>query len=435
MKSRLLLPTLALGLLIPAVARAHHGRDFLIVQDYYLPGLSDGVLLTSFEYSRTGTDYEFGIEPEILIGVLPRVAVGVSVGFTDQTGMSWAYESVMPSVHIQLSPPDSDFPIRFAVSAGYEFAREHDGHTHGTVTTSSSSPSTSGKSASTSSSRRSSSSSSTSSRRSASGSSSNGGGGIVRAVTSMLGGAGDQAVASAPAPTSSPMVAAAPADYGTASTTTDPATTPTNGGSPDFNPDAPPDGGSTGTGGTGGGSGDGHNHNHGGSGHNHGSGSASHSHTNDAGHDHGNDADHSHDGGDHAHGEGETGHDHGNGKKGHHDHQGTIHVHGQDAFIGRFIMETDLSDEAKLVVNLINVLPDDGTAAWGYAAGIRQNLTHSLSLSLEAMGDFSADGYHEINLGAIAVPNHHLSVRVGAGIGLTEASPDWSLRGGVVWRF
>ena len=226
------------------------------------------------------------------------------------------------------------------------------------------------------------------------------------------------------------MVGAAPADYGSGSTTATATTTTSS--CPDLGPDAPPCPDPSGTGGgtSGGGNsgaGDGHNHSHNGAGHTDTSG-ASHSHSSNDKHDH-TDGTHSH-----TNDEEDSGHDHGKGN-GHHDHEGTIHVHGQDAFIGRFIMETDLGDNDKLVVNLINVLPDDGTAAWGYAAGLRHTLTHAVSVSVEAMGDFSADGYHEISLGAFVIPNHHVTLRAGAGMGLTPASPDWSIRGGVVWRF
>ena len=428
---------LAIGLaMLPRTAQAHHGKDFLVVQDYYLPGLYDGVLLTNFEYSRSGTDYEFGIEPEILIGVLPRVAVGVSVGFTDQTGMSWAYESVTPSIHIQLTPPDSDFPLRFAVSAGYEFAREHGGggHSHGTVSSSDSGGSTSSSSSSTP--------TSTSSRPSYTrprsstprrSSSSAGGGGIMAAVGAMF----SEPTGSAPAPSAPIQVAAAPADDGSGTGTATDAGSTTNGNCPDLGPDAPPcDDTGTGGGNTGGGTTGGGGHSHSGGGHSHGSGgSHAHSGTSAGAHDHGSHDDHAHSGSDaHNHDENEDGHSHGKGDQGHH-HQDTIHTHGQDAFIGRMIMETDLSDHSKLVVNLINVLPDDGTAAWGYAVGVRQNLSHAVSVSVEAIGDFSADGYHEISAGAFFIPHHNVTVRAGAGVGLTPDSPDWSLRGGVVWRF
>ncbi len=421
-------------LVIPGLVTAHHGRDFLLVQDYYIPGLDDGVLITNFEYSRTGTDYEFGIEPEILVGILPRVALGVSVGFTDQTGMSWAYESVMPSIHIQLTPPDSDFPIRFAISAGYEFAREHAGHAHGTSSPSVTSTS-SNKGISSTASR---STSHGSGRGSASAPGARtGGGGILGAMAPLFERTPSPTVASAPAPQAEAALAAAPADYGTGASlapTPSPTSTTTPATCPDLGPDAPPcpTPGGTGGGGTGG-AGDGHNHSHNGAGHSHGSG-AQHSHSNSGAHDHGDDR-HSHDDGDHDHDDEAGGHDHGDGGKGHHGHGSTIHIHGEDAFIGRFIMETDLGEKNKLVVNLINVLPDDGTAAWGYAAGLRHNLTHAFSVSLEAMGDFSEDGYHEVNLGAFAVPNHHVTLRLGAGMGLTPASPDWSVRGGVIWRF
>ncbi|MCB1085622.1 MAG: hypothetical protein KDM63_01130 [Verrucomicrobiae bacterium] len=396
--------------LVPSV-EAHHGRDFLIVQDYYLPGLLDGVLIGNFEMSRTGTDYEYGIEPEILIGILPRVAVGVSVGFANAPGDEWVYDSVTPSVHIQLTKPNSDFPIRLAVSAAYEFAYESGSvHSHGEVISSpskssrkktSSQGSTSRKSSRTGTSNRS------SSTRSAEGSS----GGIAAALKSLVAPAASAEVAlAAPGPVVMAEEPAAPA--------ADPATDPGSG--VDLGPDAPPDSGSGGS-----------SHDH--SSHSHGSGSShSHSHTG-AAHSH-DGGDHNHEEGDHAHAEGAD-HSHEAGADGHHHGGGSIHTHGQDAFIGRFIMETDLGHHTKLVANLLNVSPPEGEVAWGYAAGVRHNLTHEFSLSLEAMGDFSEDGYHELNFGAFLVPDHSVTLRAGVGFGLTPASPDFSFRTGVVWRF
>lgn len=385
-------------------AGAHHGRDFLVVQDYYLPGLLDGVLVNNFEMTRTGTDFEYGLEPEILIGILPRVAVGVSVGFVDQPGSGWTYDSVMPSVHIQLTRPDSDFPIRLAVSAAYEFTYESGAgsHFHGEPISAPAKKKSSGGGQS---SKSGTGSSSKSTRKSSSSS-----GGLLSALKA------------APKPPSAPApVAEAPIPgvEVAMAPTSDPAPAGTD--PVDLGPDAPPGGGS---------SGGGSSHDH--SSHDHGGGS-SQSH---ASHDHADSSDHAHASGethdhaadeDHAHDETSSG--------GHHHGGGSIHSHGQDAFIGRLIMEADLSRQDKLVVNLINVTPSEGEGAWGYAAGVRHNLTHQFSLSLEAMGDFSEDGYHEINLGAFLVPDHHVTLRAGVGFGLTPTSPDLALRAGVVWRF
>jgi hypothetical protein len=400
MKCRTLILAALLSLGSLPNAAAHHGRDFLVVQDYYLPGLLDGVLLGSFEMTRTGTDYDYGVEPEIIVGVLPRVALGVSVGFTDPTGRSWAYESVTPSIHIQITPPRSDFPIRLAVSASYEFAADQGAHGHGHGAVTGASPSGGGHSHSSTSSKYQSKPKSASYSKPKSGSGSTGG--ILKSALQPLSGA----AGSAPAPPSGGEMTALPAPLPPQDASV-PASTP------DLGPDAPPDGTPVH---------DHSSHSHGGSGHSH-SGSK-HSHS---GSDKG--------GGAHSHG---SNHSHGNepaGGPGEHHGSGSIHSHGQDAFIGRLIMEADLTGKDKLVFNLINVLPDEGEVAWGYAAGLRHNLTHSFSVSVEGIGDFSTEGYHELNVGAFLVPDHHITLRAGVGFGLTESSPDLAIRGGVVWRF
>jgi hypothetical protein len=104
-------------------ARAHHGRDFLVLQDFYLPEMFNGVLIGGFETTKTGSEFEFGLEPQLIFGVFPRAALGVSLSFDDPMGSPWGYESVMPGFYYQITPPDSDFPIRVGFSARYQFAR------------------------------------------------------------------------------------------------------------------------------------------------------------------------------------------------------------------------------------------------------------------------------------------------------------------------
>jgi hypothetical protein len=118
-----------------------------------------------------------------------------------------------------------------------------------------------------------------------------------------------------------------------------------------------------------------------------------------------------------------------------HSHAGSTHLHGENAFFGTLVFEAGLTRDDKVVFNLINALADDGEAAWGYAAGLRHNFTHFFSMSVEAAGDFSSDGYQELNIGAFVLPHHNVTLRGGLGIGLTPVSPDSIIRAGVVWRF
>ena len=100
-------------------AQAHHGQEFLVVQDAAVPSLWTGVAFGSLEWSKDGDDNTFSTEPGVMVGIAPRVAIGGTVGFTDENG-SWAFESVAPTMQIQLTP--SDWRVRVSVVAGYHFA-------------------------------------------------------------------------------------------------------------------------------------------------------------------------------------------------------------------------------------------------------------------------------------------------------------------------
>ena len=117
-----------------------------------------------------------------------------------------------------------------------------------------------------------------------------------------------------------------------------------------------------------------------------------------------------------------------------HGHAG-IHRHGENHFFGRLIIESDLTSADKVLVNVIAVVPERGSAAWGYAAGYRHAFHHALALGVEAIGDFGDGDEHEILAAAYVEPVDSWLLRLGAGFGLSDNAPDFSLRAGVVWRF
>lgn len=265
-------------------AQAHHGRDFLVVEDYTLPAPWSGNLFTNFDWERRSGDDEFALEGGFFLGVAPRVGVETTVGFLDE-GDGWEYGSVDPALFVQLTPPTSSFPIRVSVSAGYQF-----------------------------------------------------------------GGLDDD----------------------------------------DSGLDADEE--------------------------------AGHGHDDD---DHG-DHDHELEEHDHDSDAEEDGHDH--------EHLG-IHRHGENYFHSRLILETDFTPSLKGAFNLIAVVPDSGGAAWGYSAGLRYSFNHAVAAGLEAIGDFQSHGEHELILGTYFSPVHSVSLKLGAGFGLTEESPDFALHTGLIWRF
>ena len=237
---------------------AHHGRDFILLQDYSQPTVGSGNLTLGYEWSRHGSDDEMSLEPGAFYALLPRIAVGLSASFEDN-GEGWNYASVMPYTHWQLTPPDAKLPFRAGLALGYQFGEQNGDHHEAEDT---------------------------------------------------------------------------------------------------------------------------------------GSHGAEHTH----------------------------------------EHHG-IHRHGESFFSAKLILETDLTDADKLLVNLINVTPEEGSTAWGYAAGIRHSFSHAVALGLEATGDFGEGNEHEIVLGAYLSPNHQFTFNLGIGTGLTSDSPDFSLRTGIVWRF
>ncbi|WP_184212704.1 hypothetical protein [Prosthecobacter dejongeii] len=129
----------------------------------------------------------------------------------------------------------------------------------------------------------------------------------------------------------------------------------------------------------------------------------------------------------HSHGGG--GHDHGS--------HGGIHRHGESGFYSRLILESDITERTRAVVNLVSFVSGQGGGpGFGYAAGLRCEIHHDLSLGVEAIGDFRSYGSsHEILLTTMVGLPKHLSLRLGVGGGLTRASPDFTLHTSFLWRF
>ena len=112
-----------------------------------------------------------------------------------------------------------------------------------------------------------------------------------------------------------------------------------------------------------------------------------------------------------------------------------IHRHDEDHFFSRLVIEADLTSSDKFIFNLIALCPENGKPAWGYAAGLRHAFNHDWAIGAEAIGDFGDANEHELVLGGYFSPIHTTAIKLGAGLGLTEASPDFSLRAGVILRF
>jgi hypothetical protein len=101
---------------------AHHGKDFLIVESYELPHPGDVYFVSSGAIARDGSDTALELEPSLLIGVCPRVALELHAHIDREPHEAISYEATAPSLHLQLTPPKSNFPVHVGLSAEYEFA-------------------------------------------------------------------------------------------------------------------------------------------------------------------------------------------------------------------------------------------------------------------------------------------------------------------------
>ena len=355
------------------------------MQDYHVPSVWDGSVFSGFEWSKLGGADELSVETGMMLGIAPRLSIGAAVHFADE-GDGWSYSSVTPMLQFQLTPPSSDLPFKVSFMAGYVFAEPSDESYTTTVLEPYYLP---GKS--------------------------------VPAF------AGNQVSNIADAPLAPlPPVVRRPSHQ--AGPPVDPDDDPPCG--PDYGPDAPPcpeKQPKTSK-----------NVRHAG----HGTGTphpvpiklpVQQDPTPSSGASNG----------------GATRKVSGKGQPAQakvayrkrvvkvpadHAHTG-IHRHGENGFQARLIVETDLTASDKLLFNLIHLTPESGKPAWGYAAGLRHSFNHEWAVGVEAIGDFGDANEHEMVLGGYFSPNHHATFKLGVGFGLTDVSPDFSLRTGFVIRF
>lgn len=104
------------------LAFAHHGKDFLLVESYDVPEPGDFYLISSAGILVQQGEAALELEPALLVGVLPRVAVELHGHVDKEPDEPLRYESTAPSLHVQITPPDSKFPVNVGLSAEYELA-------------------------------------------------------------------------------------------------------------------------------------------------------------------------------------------------------------------------------------------------------------------------------------------------------------------------
>jgi hypothetical protein len=104
-------------------AQAHHGRDFLLVEDTHLPQAGHVQALLNFEWERTDGVDSFGLEPGVVFGVTSFLSLGVETSFRDESPAGWDYATVRPNLQLLLTPPSAKLPFRASLNAGYQFAQ------------------------------------------------------------------------------------------------------------------------------------------------------------------------------------------------------------------------------------------------------------------------------------------------------------------------
>ncbi|MCB1208567.1 MAG: hypothetical protein KDK97_04525 [Verrucomicrobiales bacterium] len=315
-KKLLLLITLACSTVPQALA--HHGLDFLLVQDAYVPTPGDLTLYGGFDWARKSSDDFFSTEPGVVIGLLPGLSFGIGTEISDD-GNGWNAYSLSPYFQAQILPQAWSQRVRIALRVGYDFSLtpyESTAIVPVTITRKVTKP----------------------------------GRTTVVKTTSTAGGG-----ATPPDPCTGPDCGKyTPKHAGHTATTTH---TTVVTGKPIV--------------------------------------------TNE-----------------------------------------TITVFKEvrtldriEGISSRLIVETDLTRSDRLVLNLTHFSPSHGPAQLGYAAGLRHAFNHDFAMSVEALGSFDDDNWHEAVLAAHFGLTHHLLVKFGASVGLTKDTPDFSLHTGFVLRF
>ena len=136
MKTIFSLSLIATGLSISS-ALAHHGGEFLIVQSHSDQHAGDGAVSADYGWEGYSGPNEDDAEVALYYNLIDRVGIGVDTRYSDE-GEGWAYSSVMPMLHLQLTDHHSESRFKIGVSLGYQFAEGHGGedfedismHTH-----------------------------------------------------------------------------------------------------------------------------------------------------------------------------------------------------------------------------------------------------------------------------------------------------------------
>jgi hypothetical protein len=101
----------------------------------------------------------------------------------------------------------------------------------------------------------------------------------------------------------------------------------------------------------------------------------------------------------------------------------------------RLMLEADLTGADRVVLNLVHFNDRAQGPAWGYAAGLRHAFHHDVAMSVEALGNFNQENWHQAVVAVHYAPVHWGLIKLGTAFGLTSETPDFSLIAGFVVRF
>ncbi|NKB25798.1 MAG: hypothetical protein GKR87_15785 [Kiritimatiellae bacterium] len=109
------------ALLIQAIAYAHNGRDFLLVQTAHIQEQGSVYSVSRQDYVKKNHD-EFEFKPALIYGAMDWLALEVHGHIEKESGESATYESTAPAVHLSFTP--RAHALGFGLSAEYEFAHD-----------------------------------------------------------------------------------------------------------------------------------------------------------------------------------------------------------------------------------------------------------------------------------------------------------------------
>jgi len=107
-------------LLVPTLAAAHHGLDFMLVQTAHLPEQGTAYALTRAALINENHD-EVELEPSVLYGALDWLSLELHAHYAKHEGESGEFESIAPAAHIRFTPRGQAFAAGMAVE--YESGR------------------------------------------------------------------------------------------------------------------------------------------------------------------------------------------------------------------------------------------------------------------------------------------------------------------------